>query len=176
MANKPKSRRSRGRYIRGNVDEQLNLGTLNGGVVVTQIFDNTVNERSLLSSIVATWALSDWTKIADVGPITVGVCHSDYTDSEVQEWIDNQGSWNEGDKVQQEVAKRLCRIIGTFEAPASAEEIAILNDGKPIKTKLNWILLQGQTLDLFAFNAGTGNVATTTPDVDVQGHVNLWAK
>ncbi len=166
-----------GRYIRGNVDENLGLGTLGAGTAVSVSFDETVNERTLVSSLVASWSLSNWTPINDVGPIVVGVAHSDYTDAEIQAYLDNTGSWNEGDKIQQrEVGRRLIRRVGQFEIPDDAQSAVVLNDGKPIKTKLNWILLQGQTLRYWAMNQGTAAIATTNPDVRLQGHANLWPR
>ncbi len=106
----------------------------------------------------------------------VGIAHSDYSDAEIQAVIDQTLSWNEGDKVGQEVAKRLVRRIGQFGQPGDSLAPVVLNDGKEIKTKLNWILLQGQTLKLWAYNLGTGAVATTTPIVTAQGHANLWPR
>ncbi len=58
--------------------------------------------------------------------------------------------------------------------PAANQQI-VLNDGKPIKTKLNWILQEGQTLAFVGYNMGSVQVQTTTPDVRILGHANLWA-
>ncbi len=167
-----------GRYIRGTVDENLALGTLGAQALVKLDFDETVNERTLVSSIIATYAMQDFTLAAGDGPILVGVAHSDYSAAEIEAVIESTGSWNEGDKVAQEVAKRLVRKIGIFPSVggAGASAPAVLNDGKPIRTKLNWILLQGQTLTLWAYNLGTSPLATTDPQVSVQGHANLWPR
>ncbi len=165
-----------GRYIKGQVDETLALGTLGAQTAIGTIFDSTVNERTLVSSIVATYGLSSFTPGVKVGPLVVGVSHSDYTQAEIEAWVENTGSWNEGDLVQQEVANRKIRRIGAFDAPDDQEDTNVLNDGKPIKTKLNWILLQGQTLRLWVYNSGTTAVSTTDPDVTLQGHCNLWPR
>ncbi len=172
MANKPK-RRFR-RYIRGAVDDKVALPTLGAGTLVGAALGSVVNERTLVSSIDATWALNEFTDATDVGPIVVGIAHGDYSDAEIEEWIESTGSWNEGDLVSQEIGKRKIRQVGTFEQPASVTQGKVLNDGKPIKTKLNWILLQGVTLKMWAYNSGEGAVATTIPDVRIQGHVNLF--
>jgi len=169
-------RRSMGRYIRGNVDESLVLTTLAARTLAAIAFDETVNERTLVSSLVASWSLDDLTAGAGIGPILVGVAHSDYSTAEIEEFIENTGSWDEGDLVQQEVGKRKIRTVGTFESAISGVAAAVLNDGKPIKTRLNWILLQGQTLKVWAYNLGTAAVATTVPEVSVQGHANLFPK
>ncbi len=165
-----------GKYIRGAVDEFTALGTLAAKDAIVTAFDETVNERTLISSLVATWSLSNFTAGALVGPIMVGVAHSDYSAAEIEEWIENAGSWDEGDLVNQEIAGRKIRKIGIFEVPDGVAESRELNDGRPIKTKLNWILLQGQTLGVWAYNLGQNPLATTDPIVATEGHANLWPR
>jgi len=164
------------RFLKGNVDEELNLGTLAAKALVGAVFDETVNERTRVSSIVATYTMQEFTPATGDGPILCGIAHSDYSDAEIEEVIENTGSWNEGDLVQQEVAKRMVRQIGVFGGPGevSSALAMTLNDGDPISTKLNWILLQGQTLKVWAYNLGTSALATTVPILRVQGHCNLW--
>ncbi len=184
MARRPKrqyrrkgGRRAMGRYIKGNVEELFSLTTLAPATVVGTSFDESVNERTYVSSIKATYSMTGYTKATDDGPILVGVAHGDYTDAEIEAWIENTGSWDEGNLVQQkEVGQRLIRKIGIFDNPASASESVSLNDGKPLKTKLSWILNQGQTLRLWAYNKGTSALGTTVPVINVDGHVNLWPR
>ncbi len=175
MAKNPK-RRKMGRYIRGSVDESISGGTLAAKDVIALDFDDTVNERSLVSSIVATYSLTNWTKSSGVGPVLVGIAHSDYDAAEIEAYIEATDSWNEGDKVAQEVSKRLIRRIGIFDTPDDASETVVLNDGVLIKTKLNWILNQSQTLGLWIYNLGTAAFLTTDPVVHAEGHVNLWPR
>lgn len=172
------SRRAMGAYIRGNVDEELALGTLAAKTLVLAAFDEVVSEKTFVSSLVATWTMTDLTEVGGDGPIMVGVAHSDYTAAEVEEWIENTGSWNEADMIQQrEVGRRLIRRVGVFQPTGAAITSAtVLNAGRPIKTKLNWTLISGQTLDLWAYNMGSSALETTDPQVRVQGHVNLWSK
>ncbi len=176
MAKKRGSSRKRmGKYQRGQVEETLPLTTLAANTAVSDIFDETMAESGRITSIVATWDLDEWTEVANAGPIQVGLAHSDYTDAEILAWIQNTGSWNFGDQVQQEVAKRKIRWIGTFpSAPAEGTGVAVLNDGKPIKTKLNWRMRTGQSLRLWAFNQGSAAVATTVPLVHIIGHANIF--
>ena len=162
--------RSMGRYIKGRVDEELSLSTLATKTLTATTFDETVNERSLVSSIVATWSVRDAT--AGEGPILVGVAHGDYSNAEIEEVIENLGSWDEGDKVSQERAKRLVRQIGTLTLVSGD---AVLNDGKAVKTKLNWVLNQGVTLKIWAYNLGLGSL-TTGGVVQAEGHANLWPR
>ncbi len=165
-----------GRYLKGNVDEEVAATTLAPKDVVSAIFDETVNERTLVSSIDAMYAMSNMTPIANSGPLIVGVAHSDYNDAEIEEYLEDAGQWNEGDLVAREKGARKIRQIGVFETPDDALDSVTLNDGKPIKTKLNWILLQGQSLRLWVYNSGSAAVATTAPSITANGHVNLFPK
>ncbi len=162
------------RYIRGAVDELTNIGTLASLVAVATPMDSVVNERTWASSLRAIWSVSNWTAAANVGPLLVGVAHSDYTAAEIEEWIEQTGSWDEGNLVSQEVGKRKIRTVGTLDATQAVTETVSLNDGKAITTKLGWILTQGQTLDVWAYNLGSAAFATTSPQLRTQGHVNLW--
>lgn len=167
----------RGKYLKGNIDEQLAMTTLGAQTAVSVVFDNVVNERTLVSSIVAAYTLNELTPGADIGPFLFGVMHSDYSDTELEEWIDLTGSWNEGDLVSAEVANRKIRRIGTIGGLVTAATQSVVhNDGRPVKTKLNWILLQAQTLKLWVYNLGTQAVATTVPTLQASGHANLWPR
>ncbi len=173
---KHKGRRSRGRYIRGVVDEKLPLTALAAKDVTSTDFDNVVKDRTRISSLVAAYSMDGFTEGIDIGPIKVGVAHGDYSAAEIEEWIETTGSWDEGDKIQQEIAKRLIRTIGVFTwVDSTASGQVALANGVKIKTKLNWILNQGETLLLWAYNMGDAAVATTVPNVFCDGHANLWA-
>ncbi len=168
-------RRKMGKYIRGNIAENMALGTLAANTLISGTTD-TVNERTLISSVVASYSLSGFTAGDNIGPVLVGLAHGDYSDAEIEEWVENQTSWDEGDLKQQEVANRKIRRIGLFDIPAAVGESIALNEGRLIKSKLNWILLQGQALKLWAYNTGTAAIATTDPNVHMQGHANLWPR
>ncbi len=162
-------------YLKGNVDERLTFGGLAARTLIATAFDEVVIEKTLISSIKATYTMDKFTPVIDAGPIWVGIAHSDYTASEIEEVIENSGSWNQGDLVQsKEVAKRLVRKIGVFDTPADATQAYTLNDGIPIKTKLNWVLTTGKTLQIWVYNAGQAAVATTVPNVVALGHANLF--
>ncbi len=174
LAAKGKGRRKMGRYLRGAVDEELSLGTLAAKDVTLVAFDETVNERTLATSIIWRASMSNWTPTALSGPVMIGVSHGDYLAAEIEEWIENTGSWNEGDKISQEIARRKIRRFGIFDDPESATLDTVLNNGRDTKTKLNWILNQGETLNLWAYNMGSVAIGTTVPVVSLQGHVNLF--
>ncbi len=165
-----------GSYMKGSVEEVLGLGTLASRTLISDIFDQVTLEKTFASSLVATWTLDDFTNAIGDGPIAVGVAHSAYSDAEIEAVLESTGSWNQGNLIQQEISKRKVRIIGVFRtSQADSQGIAVLNDGRPIKTKLNWALNTGQSLRLWAYNQGTSALATTTPNVRCIGHINLWA-
>ncbi len=166
-----------GRYLRGNIDAVQPLATLGPVSLAKLDLSDTVSERTLISSIVATWSLNGWTPVTDAGPIVFGVAHSDYTATEIEEWMETGGMWAEGNKVSQEISRRKIRRIGVLQTPAAAEDSFVFNDGRPQKTKLNWILLGGQTLSTWAYNTGAAAVSGATgADVRANGHVNLFPK
>ncbi len=168
-------RRKMGRYIKGSVQHTqvvtVPFTTLD---VQSQIFGEVVNERTLISSIVATYGLSAVTPVIGVGPMIIGVSHSDYTAAEIEQYLENVNSWNEGNLSAQEIAGRKIRRIGAFDSADNQEDTIVFNDGKPIKTKLNWILLQGQSLNSWCYNGGPVSFITTTPTLIINGHANLW--
>ncbi len=164
------------RYIRGEVDEEMALGTLNAKVVISAGFDNQVVERTWVSSVVATWSLKNVTPSATAGPVLVGLAHGDYSSAEIEEWIENSAGWAEADQIGQEVGRRKIRKVGIFENTGSVSDASVLNNGRPIHTKCGWILTTGQSLQTWAYNLGTGAFATTDPSVDISGHANLWPR
>ncbi len=174
-AAKRRKRRRMGRYIKGAVNEKTVVGTLAAATLVTTAFDESVTETALVSSIVATYAMQGVTATDNAGPILVGIAHEDYTAAEIEEYIENTGSWDEGNKIQQEVAKRLVRRIGMFTETGQDLSWMALNGGRPIKTKLNWILTTGKGLQLWAYNTGLAAMVGS-PDVLAEGHVNLWPR
>ncbi len=174
MARKKGTGRKFRRYLRGAVDIKGSLTALATLDVVSFIQGDTLTEKAWLSSIVCSWSLDNLTPTGGVGPIVVGVAHSDYTDAEIEEWVENLGSWEEASMVQQEIGKRRIRQVGTFRMPSAATESAVLNDGRVFRTKCGWMLSTGMTLKVWAYNSGTATVDTTVPVLDVQGHANLW--
>lgn len=172
---KKKGRRKFRKYVRGVVDEVMELTTLAARTLVSEPFDDSVNGRSFVTSIDGVWSLSSMTPLADSGPILVGLAHSDYSNAEIEAFIENTGSWNEGDLVNQEIAKRKIKIVGSFANPGTAATAVQLNDGRKIKTKVKTLLNQGQTFRLWAYNAGTVAVSgTTVPEVTLFGAAHIW--
>ncbi len=172
---KRKGRGKYRRYIRGAIQHDLDLGTLGANVLTSENLSSTITEQSWLSSVKATWSLSDFTNAVGDGPILVGVAHSDYSSAEIEAWVENTGSWDFGNKIQQEIGRRKIRQVGSFlSSVADSQGIAVLNEGRPITTKCGWLLQTGQTVKIWAYNQGDSALATTDPDLSVVGHANLW--
>ncbi len=162
--------------MKGSIDLELTLTTLAGKTPASAVTAQNVVDTTRCSSIRCVYTLQDWTPIKDAGPIVVGVAHPDYTNAEVEAWIENTGSWDIGNLVQKEVSARRIRLIGVFDIPTGPNDATRLKDGMPVVTKLNWILAEGDGLRFWAYNQGSAAIATTAPNVQIQGHANLWAQ
>ncbi len=115
-------------------------------------------------SIEASWRSQELTD-AD-GPLVVGYAHSDYSVTEIKECIEASASISQGDKIAQERANRLVRVVGSLGDAGDDE----LNDGLPVKTKLNWLIAIGDQVNAFVYNDGI--TMTTGALVRINGH--LW--
>ncbi len=160
--------RRRGFLLKGKIDETLPLGTLANADVVGDVFNDTLDQEAYAISQEAIWTIRELTD--DEGPIIVGVAHGDYTDAEIEEYLENAGSWTRGDMLAQEIAKRKIRSVGSFAATGTGDQV--LNDGKPIKTRLGFMLQEGQTIKVWAWNK-SGAALTTGAQVFLEGHVWL---
>ncbi len=172
-----KGRRKYRRYLAGKIDHKLQLGTLAGQTLLGSDIADAVVDSTWVSSVKAIYSIAQYTPVAECGPFICGWAHSDYTDAEIEAWVENAASWQEGDKIAQEVARRKIRQIGTFEElPSAATGTTSLADGRKLTTKLGWMLSPTQTLRFWVYNGGTASVATTDPEVRAHGHANLWPK
>lgn len=178
MARRPKKRYARrrkmARYRKGNINLDITPGALASktGMVADP---DTVDDRTLVSSVKAFYSLSDFTPAVNAGPVMVGLAHSDYTLSEIEEFLENVTGWDEGNLQSREIENRKIRKVGVFEAPEDATKSTSLNHGKPVYTKLNWIITEGDTIRFWLYNDGTAALSgATSPNVNIDGHANLW--
>ncbi len=149
--------RGRRRYSlrRVRLTPERTLGTLASDTVVLIGLTGAGTTDYRCISIKGIWTIVSLT--AGEGPITVGFAHSDYTVTEIKECLESVASISQGLKIEAERANRLVRVVGTF---ASAN--GSLNDGKPIKTRLNWLMAEGggNEVNMFAFNESTSALST----------------
>ncbi len=165
-------KRNMGKYLKGNIDDEVTITSLASKDVVGAAPDETVAQRTRLTSVVVGATLNDYTAVAGAGPIVVGIAHSDYTDAEIEEYLETTGQWDEGNLVAQEHGRRKVRVLGEFAGLDQAEG---LFDGRMRKFKLNWLLNDGDGLRLWAYNSGDQNVSGSgTPTVVLNGHANLF--
>ncbi len=177
MARKGRGKRtSFSKYTRGNIRARIELGTLAAATGKVEAMA-VVDRPTRISSVKALYSLSGWTEVDNAGPIMIGIAHGDYNLTEIEAWIEQTetASWLSSDKIAAEVSGRLIRRIGVFRGANQVLGAAILNDGRPLTTKLNWALASGETVQYFVYNLGSAAVATTDPQVEIDGQANLWA-
>lgn len=150
------------------IDEQLALATLANETVLGALITGSPSDTTFLVSADLTWGLRGLT--AGQGPIECGLAHGDYSDAEVQQCLEAAGSWDLSDKVTQEQARRIVRRVGSFNGLNTEE---VLNDGKPIRTRLRFNLEPAEQLKFWAFNQ-SGAALSTGGVLEVQG--TIWVK
>ncbi len=168
MAKKASRNRRRMSLRRVRVTPELALVTLASDTALIVSMTPAAPSTYRFMSLIATWAIEGLTQ--GEGPITVGLAHGDYTVAEIKECLESIASIDQGDKVAQERANRLIRIVGVLRSDPSGSR---LNFGEPIKTRLNWLVTIGDTVKLFAYNESTGAL-TTGAVLHCQGDV--WVK
>lgn len=163
-----KKRRSRKPVIPLRIDHQVAvLAPISGAITLTILADTAIN-RLFLLSIKAVYALRDNTP--GDGPLYLGVAHSDYSATEVLEWYNAQGNWDQGDLIVKEQARRRIRRVGIFNGNLANEN---LNNGVEISTKLGFIVEEGDSLSYFTVNEGG---ATRSTGGVAEMHGTCWAK
>ncbi len=163
-----KGRRPRKRYQLREVkfSVQLALSTLATKTVLPITLTGAADGAYRCVSINATWNIAGMTE--PEGPIIVGYNHSDYTVTEIKECLEAGTSISVGLKVEQEQSNRLVRRVGSLESGLDD-----LNDGKPVKTRLNWLMPIGKSVEMFAYNDGSGTM-TTGAILRING--SMWVK
>ncbi len=164
-------------YMSGKINVEIAMPTLAANTGVLVAVNDVVVEKTLCSSVKCTYTLKNLTPEVDVGPFRIFVAHSEYSLAQIEAWIESSTSWDAGNLVEKrEVQRRLIREIGTFQSADLAGASFVLNNGRPITTKLNWMLQEGDTLAFVGYNTGSSAASTTIPDINVDGHANLWTK
>ncbi len=168
MANKKRTSRKSRRFNlrRVRCTPELPLGTLSTDTALVITMTGASANRYRCMSISALWQISALT--ADEGPLTVGYAHSDYSVSEIKACLESVISIDIGDKIAQELSNRLVRVIGTIDS-----EDERLNDGLPVKTKLNWDIGIGDSVNAFVFNEQTGSLTT---GASLKVYADMWVK
>ncbi len=138
-------------------------------VISARLMGSDLEEDYFVNSVDASWSMKDFTITADDGPIVVGFHHNDYSVTEVKEALE-VNLLGPANKIEQERMRRLVRIVGTLGPVGVTGDVvgARLNHGDLIRTKLNWVIDDGSSLNMFAYNRGSGAI-TTGADVECVG-------
>ncbi len=178
MPRKSSGRRKFRRYIRGAIDEAITVGALAANTGLRTVLSTTVVEPTWISSVDLNWAITDLDAVDDSGPVIAYIAHSDYSLTEIESWIETTtGSWDQGDLIVKEIMRRKIKRVGQFQQGGghlTTDQMAI-GTGRPVKTKLNWLLVADDTISLVIYNAGAVALGAT-PTLQVVGHANLWPK
>ncbi len=167
-------RRSRRRFNlrRVRVAGSSTIGALASLDVLIGTLTNTSPNPYRIMSVDLSWALVDLGATSDDGQ-EFGLSHSDYSSAEVEECLEAQGMIDQGNKLAQEQGNRLVRSIGFMtESPGTGAGMGF-NNGVALKTKLNWAIGIGDTLNVWVRN-GSGTVYTTGASLVTLG--NIWIK
>ncbi len=156
---KPSGRRYSLRPVR--VNASVTLAALAANTAITGTVFGNADGAYRVISVSSTWAWSDHT--AGEGPVHVGYAHGDYSVTEIKEFVESSASISIGNKISNEHANRLIRIVGTLAGDTTDET---LNDGKPIKTRLNWAIPIGTNLNAFVYS---DELQTTGSFIDLKG-------
>lgn len=154
------------------VEAGMAIGALAASDVVSSTLTATSANVYRVLSVKLSYSIVELGATID-GAFQFGIAHSDYTAAEIEECIEATGSIDIGDKVAQEQANRLVREIGTIgtgDATAALVDV-VYNEGRPVKTKLNWLIGIGDTLVMYIRN-GSGDVYTTGASLKAKGE--MW--
>ncbi len=162
MAKNRKGSRYRG-YRKLPFTTTLALSTLGADALISGSFGESFSEERRVLSMEVEVAMQGIT--AGDGPLEVGIAHSDYSAAEVEQQLEATGAWDEGDKVAQEQARRLVRRLGVL---TDSEDR--LNDGRPVKIRLNWRIATGDTFQLWCRNRGIA--MQTGTEITIQGYLH----
>ncbi len=149
------------------LEDDLGLGALGafGAIQADITLDQAANEFFAFSI-----DLMVTTRDATVneGPVGVYIMHNGYSTTEFEQWKELAQGFQRGNLQAQEVAKRgrMIKRIGSFPL-ASVQES--LNDGRPFRTKLGFVIAEGNTLALVGYNTSGIAPLTTGCVVHVSG-------
>jgi len=151
------------------------VGALAAGDVIASAGTNAVADKLRIISVDCAYGVSDLAAQVD-DSFQFGWAHSDYTAAEIEECLEAGGAIDLGDKIAQERGNRLVREVGMISSSgltASGGGGFPFNDGRRVKTRLNWLLSAGDTLNLWVRNA-SGVIYTTGSSLQANG--DIWVK
>ncbi len=146
--------RRRGRYVLvAQGDAEIAGSTLAAVTALTGAMQAVADRPIFLISVDAAWTWKDIT-LGD-GPLTVGYAHSDYTVTEIKEYIEGNTGFTRASMTEREIQTRKIRIAGVLNPDAGGGVDASLRGGDIVRTKLGFSIPAGETLNAFIYNKGT---------------------
>ncbi len=145
---------------------------LAAGDVISAAITNTSTNSYRLISVDFSYSITDLAALIDDG-MEFGLAHSDYTSAEVEECLEAVNAIDQSGKIEQERANRLVRTLGYFDGAPGTDGSKSHNNGMPVKTKLNWKIGIGQTLNLWIRN-GSDTVYSAGSNIAILG--KFWIK
>jgi len=132
------------------------LGTLANATAAVQGVEATTGDAFYLISLDVYAYMRGHT--AGEGPIAVGIMHGGYTNTHIKEWYEAGDAWGRDNPVVSvEQNNRMIREIGVFSG-LDAEEA--LFDGRARRIKCGFVIPNGVTLDMWAYNRDSGALTT----------------
>jgi len=153
---------------RVGVESGLAVGALTTGDVTIGALTQSSLNKYRVTSVDLTYAISDLAALIDDN-FQFGIAYGDYTSAEVEECLESASSIDIGNKIEREQANRLVRHIGSI----SGNQVTVgagltFNDGRSMRTKLNWLIGIGDVLNLWVRN-GSGVTYTGGSILKAQG-------
>ncbi len=161
------ARRRQSNFAAIPVNQSLALSTLANGVVIKQTMVTLTHPARMISADLS-WFINDLASGED--PIMVGVAAGDYTVAEIAEAI-NAAPTSPSDRIEKEQAQRFVRKVG-FIGDGALGTPSRLNNGKPIRTKMRWLVGDDQEPVIWAMNR-TGAILSTGAILVVMGTLYL---
>ncbi len=163
-----KKKRRRGVNRKGFVaipfETAVNLVTLANDTVLFASLLAAFGEDIYIISIDAYWNLRNITTAE--GPLQVGFSHGDLTVSEVSEALSAELT-DPDDIIAKERSRRPVRRAGQFPSVSIDE---VLNDGKPIRTKIKFSVGDGHVINGYIKNR-SGAALTTGANLGITGTI-----
>ncbi len=173
MARHKRGRRKRPFNLRKvRVARSLSIGALAAGdLIFGTVLVASTNRYRVVSTNVS-YSLTDLAALIDDGQ-EFGLSHSSYTDAEVETCLESSTAIDIINLVEQEQANRLVRPLGYFTGAPGTDGSKSHNDGMPVKTKLNWLIGIGDTLNMWIRN-GSDTAYSSGTRLTVIG--DIWVK
>jgi len=153
----PRKGRKGARLIVLPFEKQLTVGALASQTVIKDDLAQVLLDDVYAISADVYVAVANHT--VNEGPIEVGLCHSDYSGAEVEEYLEVTDSWDFSNQTEQEKRRRKVRRIGFLDGAGITEK---LNDGVKTRVPLKFPLQEGMTLGVWAFNKDSTVLTTGT--------------